>query len=85
MKPANFDQANTIYRGGDLAGDLFTRCYVAHVEGIENVAHVESRWILSGAEREAIAKGAAVVLTVLGRDLPPMRLEVMLDGAIVTD
>lgn len=85
MKPANFETANCIYRGGDIANDLYTRCYTEDHANIGAVPYVESRWIPSEKERQAIMNGGAVVLTIMGKDVPPLRIEVMSEGVVVDD
>jgi hypothetical protein len=78
MKPVHTERSNFTYVGPtpDI-GDLHCRVNRdPDATEIRSYSPVESVWWLTPDEREAIANGANIMLTVQQEPLPPVRLEV---------
>lgn len=78
MKPVRTSRSNLVYRGPTVdINDL-------HCERVRP-GQIRSIWWFTPAERQAIASGANLSLTILGEPIPPVSLGVIDEQGIGED
>lgn len=78
MKPVRTAASNMVYTGPTPEiGDL-------HCERLRP-GLIRSVWWFTPAEREAIARGANLSLTIMGEPIPPVSLHLIADAGIGED
>lgn len=74
MKPRRFPAANKVYSlaGGNEDNDL----WVEQAAFPDGTPYIRSVWTLTDAEREKVAAGHNICLTVIGQGTPPVQMQI---------
>lgn len=78
MRARRFPKANQIFQlvGGNEDNDLWVEVGVTDDENLGEVASLRSVWVFTDEERERVFTGANISLTILGKQQPPVMMQV---------